>query len=164
MEKWIKGEHSPNGIDWFDYHAVLVEPNLEEAAERIKRENPGLVFRNLYIENADAITIERLKKIFEEELGFNVHLSEQDSKVGAEIEDWTEGGVDMIMWIHPFTAEEFKRHAESFDIDEAIDLNRQDPSYRNAFTYTRSVADFEKWAERLKNNIQTLVKLGLLCS
>lgn len=105
---------------------------------------------------------EELKKIFEEELRFCVHLSEQDGEIGAELEDWTEGGVDMIMWIHPFTAEEFERIAESFDVDEEIDIHRQDNSYRNAFSCRQSVTDFEKWEERLKDNIQTLKNLKLL--
>lgn len=108
------------------------------------------------------MTIEQLIAIFENDLNFRVHLSEQDGKTGAELEDWTDGGVDMILWIHPFTAEEFKRIAESFDIDETIDLHRQNISYRNAFTCRQSVIDFEKWEERLKSNIQKLKNLGLL--
>lgn len=108
------------------------------------------------------MTTDELKKIFEEELRFRVHLHEQDGKTGAELEDWTEGGVDMIMWIHPFTVEEFKQYVESFDIDEAIDLHRQDPSYRDAFPCRQSVTDFEKWEKRLKDNIQTLKNLKLL--
>ena len=108
------------------------------------------------------MTIDQLKAVFEKDLRFGVHLSKQDGKVGAEIEDWTEGGVDMIMWIHPFTAEEFKRIAESFDIDEAIDIHRQDPAYRNSFTCRQSVIDFEKWEWRLKDNIQTLENMWIL--
>jgi hypothetical protein len=86
-----------------------------------------------------------LTRIFEEELGFGVHLSEQDGVMGAELEDWTRGGVDMIMWIHPFTPKEFVDVAGSFDVDEQIDLHRQGESYRSAFTCRRSVEDFEEW-------------------
>ncbi len=102
------------------------------------------------------VAIEELTRVFEEELKFGVHLHEQDGVMGAELEDWTAGGVDMIMWIHPFTPEQFVEIAESFDVDEEIDVHRQAEDYRNAFTHRRSVEDFEQWEERLKNNIETL--------
>jgi hypothetical protein len=106
--------------------------------------------------------IEELTRIFEDELDFVVHLHEQDGVMGAELEDWTKGGVDMIMWVHPFTPEEFVNIAESFDVDEQIDTHRQAADYRNAFTHRRSVNDFEQWEKRLKENIDKLKEQGLV--
>jgi predicted nucleic-acid-binding Zn-ribbon protein len=111
---------------------------------------------------AAAMTPEQLKKVFEEHLNFAVHLHEQEGVMGAEVEDWTTGGVDMIAWLHPFTAEEFKEYVENFDVDEQIDLHRQAEDYRNAFTCRQSVNDFDHWEKRLKNSIQTLETLGLV--
>lgn len=52
------------------------------------------------------MTTENLKNFFEEK-DFNVHLTEQDGTQCAEIETWTNGGVNMILWLNPFTVEEF---------------------------------------------------------
>ncbi|MEZ3441556.1 hypothetical protein [Alistipes sp.] len=105
---------------------------------------------------------EELKRAFEEELDFSVNLVEQDGVIGAEVEGWTKGGVDMIAWLHPFTAEEFNRYVEDFDTDEQIDLYRQAEDYRNAFTCRQSVEDFDDWKKRLQDSVQELEILGLL--
>ena len=54
------------------------------------------------------MTTENLKNFFEEK-DFNVYLTEQDGNQCAEVETWTNGGVNMILWLNPFTVEEFKR-------------------------------------------------------
>ena len=79
------------------------------------------------------MTTENLKKFFEEK-DFNVHLIEQDGNQCAEVETWTNGGVNMILWLNPFTIEEFKQIVNDFDVDEEIELHRQGQDYRNAFT------------------------------
>ena len=61
--------------------------------------------------------IEKLKTFFEEN-GFNVSLHIQDNVQCAELEKWTFGGVDMIIWLNPFTPEEFKSYVNDFDIDQ----------------------------------------------
>ena len=61
----------------------------------------------------------KLKEFFEQQ-GFNVHLSKQDKVQCAEVEKWTDGGVDMIIWLNPFTVEEFKGYINDFDVDELI--------------------------------------------
>jgi chlorite dismutase len=109
-----------------------------------------------------SVAIEELTRVFEEELDFAVHLHEQDGVMGAELEDWTRGGVDMIMWIHPFTPEQFVEIAESFDVDEQIDVHRQAADYRSAFTHRQSVHDFEEWEQRLLGNIETLKNLEII--
>lgn len=90
-----------------------------------------------------------LKKFFEDN-GFNVFLYKQDEKQCAEIEAWTEGGVDMIINLMPFTLIEFLNYVNSFDIDEEITLHRQDKTYCNNFKISKSVTDFTDFHNQLK--------------
>jgi hypothetical protein len=99
---------------------------------------------------------EKLIKFFEEN-DFFVHLHEQDGVQCAELETWTEGGVNMIIWLNPFSEEEFEKYAYYFDIDEEIDLNRQDEAYRNDFTIRESVEDFLGFHNRLKDILSNLL-------
>lgn len=65
-----------------------------------------------------------------------------------EFEAWTNGGVDMSIpcWLNEGTIlEGFERYIEHFDIDNEIDIYRQDPHYKANFRITESVADFENW-------------------
>ncbi len=92
--------------------------------------------------------------------GFAVMLYEEKGVVcGAEIEDWTAGGVDMIHFIdlrgkdinNPDDwRDEVSDIAANFDVDEEIDLHRESERYRKAFTISASVHDFEAWEERLR--------------
>lgn len=102
--------------------------------------------------------INELKKFFEEK-EFNVHLIEQDGNQCAEIETWTDGGVNMIIWLNPFTVEEFEESVNNFDMYEQIDLHRQEQNYKNAFTIKDSVEDFEKYHNRLKTVLSELKQL-----
>ena len=88
---------------------------------------------------------------FFEEKNFSVNLFEQDNQQCAEIETWTSGGVDMIINLMPFTPDNFFKYVNDFDIDEEIDLNRQDKRYREVFTITNSVEDFNEFKKRLIN-------------
>ena len=99
---------------------------------------------------------EKLIKFFEEN-DFIVHLHEQDGVQCAELETWTEGGVNMIIWLNPFTEEEFEKYANYFDMDEEINLNRQDKAYRNDFTIRESVEDFLGFHNRLKDILSNLL-------
>lgn len=101
------------------------------------------------------MTTEKLKNFFEEN-GFNVHLAEQDNVQCAEVEKWTNGGVDMIIWLNPFTVEEFKSYVDDFDVDETIDSHRQDSRYRNDFTISQSLRDFTDFHNHLKKVAQKL--------
>lgn len=97
----------------------------------------------------------RLKDFFEAN-GFNVFLTKQDGNQCAEVENWTDGGVDMIIWLNPFTVEEFIKYVDDFDIDSEIETNRQDKTYVANFTITESVRDFESYHNNLK---ELVVKL-----
>ena len=89
----------------------------------------------------------KLQAFFEEN-EFIVHMEEGGES--AEIETWTKGGVNMIFDLDPFTAEEFKQRVADFDIDEEIDLHREDKRYKAAFTISQSVADFQAFKDYLE--------------
>lgn len=92
----------------------------------------------------------KLQDFFEEH-GFNVHLFKQDNKQCAEVEKWTDGGVDMIFSLMPFTKEQFIERVNDFDVDEEIDLHRQDKRYKDAFTIGESLEDFTNFHNDLKS-------------
>ena len=102
--------------------------------------------------------VEQLQEFFESE-GLLVHLYEQDGEQYAELETWTNGGVNMIINLQPFTIESFENYVNDFDIDEEIDLHRQGKSYKQAFTIRESVEDFEDYVETLNAILDKLKKL-----
>jgi hypothetical protein len=91
-----------------------------------------------------------LEEFFQQH-GFQVYLTDQDDVQCAEVESWTDGGVDMIIWLNPFTKEEFIQYVENFDIDEEITINRQNELYCDNFTIAESVKDFTTYHNGLKN-------------
>lgn len=100
----------------------------------------------------------RTKKLrgFFEENGFKVYLVNEATIKCAEIEKWTDRGVDMNIWLNPFTVNEFKRFVEDFNTDEEIDLHRQDERYKKEFTISQSLKDFTDFHTHLK---EVLLKL-----
>lgn len=107
---------------------------------------------------AKQLTEEKLQKFFEDN-GFNVSLSKEGKVQCAEIEKWTDGGVDMIFYLRPFSVKAFKECVDGFDMDEEIDLHRQDQRYKNAFTIAESVKDFTKFEKGLKKLMGKLFTL-----
>ena len=101
------------------------------------------------------LTTKKLKSFFEEN-DFNVHLCEQDGVQCAEVETWTEGGVNMIIWLNPFTIEEFEYYVNNFDVDGEIDLHREGKDYRNVFSIHDSLNDFDDFHDRLKDVLSKL--------
>lgn len=96
-----------------------------------------------------------LQKFFEDE-GFNVDIFEQDNQRCAEIEKWTDGGVDMIINLIPFTKEEFIDYVNDFDVDDLIDTYRQDVNYKKNFTISQSLKDFKKFHSDLKKVVKKI--------
>ena len=96
-----------------------------------------------------------LQKFFEDE-GFNVDIFEQDNQRCAEIEKWTDGGVDMIITLIPFTKEEFIDYVNDFDVDDLIDTYRQDVNYKKNFTISQSLKDFKKFHSDLKKVVKKM--------
>lgn len=73
-------------------------------------------------------------------------------KQGIEFETWTDGGVNMVHYFHASEGcyfKQFKERASYFDMDEEIDLHRQDERYRKDFKIRESVSDFESYQKYL---------------
>ena len=79
-----------------------------------------------------------------------------------ELETWTDGGVNMFIIIYKDNntdyLQQLKDYVENFDIDEEIDLHRQDERYKKAFTIRQSIQDFTDFIDDLKNIITLLEK------
>ena len=84
---------------------------------------------------------------------------------GYELDMQTIGGLNQIVFIdfrgtdkNPKDKNDFKElfleRINSIDIDEEIDLNRQNPLYKASFTIRESLEDIENWY----NNLLTLAK------
>jgi hypothetical protein len=88
------------------------------------------------------------------EANFNVY----EDKNELELEQWTKGGVDMIIYLdkNKDIIEQLEEYINNFDIDNEIDLYRQDKRYREAFKITESVKDFEQWINYIKTIINVL--------
>lgn len=97
----------------------------------------------------------KLQKFFEEE-DFQVHLFTQDKKQCAEIEKWTERGVDMIITLIPFNKNQFIKYVNDFDVDDEIDTLRKDEKYKNHFSITESLKDFTDFHNMLKDVAEKL--------
>ena len=94
-----------------------------------------------------------------EEAGFRLHPYDG----GVELETWTDGGVDMIINItddDPRSgADQLAYYVDTFDIDEEIDIHRQDPSYRANFRITQSVQDFNDYIDFIEQVVEDLMRL-----
>ena len=103
------------------------------------------------------ITTEQLKELFEQQ-DYNVFLTEQDGVQCAEVEKWTDGGVDMVIWLNPFSIKEFESYINDFDIDNEIMLHRQDKLYCANFTIKESLKDFNDFHKQLKKDLKEICK------
>jgi hypothetical protein len=95
------------------------------------------------------MNLENLIDFFESE-DFNVYLFEQDGEQCAEVETWTDGGVNMVFSLQPFCKKSFIDRVDDFEVDEEIDLHRQAQDYKDAFTISESVEDFTNFHNRMK--------------
>lgn len=103
------------------------------------------------------MTKKKLKDYFEEK-EFNVVLFKQDNMQCAEIEKWTNGGVDMCIVLMPFSVNRFVEYVDEFNVDEEIDLHRQDNRYKAVFTISQSLKDFTAFHNHLKKISKDLLK------
>jgi hypothetical protein len=83
---------------------------------------------------------------------FRTHTSDDE----LDLETWTDGGVNMFIHLQPITVEEFINQVDSFDIDEEIDLHREDKRYKNDFTIRQSLDDFTAFQNRLEEIVSEL--------
>jgi hypothetical protein len=100
--------------------------------------------------------------------GISIDEYKEDKKLcGYELNTYTEGGVNQIVFIDfrdtkkdPKKAKDFKElfveRINSIDIDEEIELNRQDKRYRDDFTLRESLDDFEAWKKSLLELAESL--------
>jgi len=100
-----------------------------------------------------------MKKIFDkiEAAGISIYEYKEKGKIcGYELNTYTDGGVNQIIFIDfrrtekdPKNESHFKAlfadRINSIDIDEEIEMNRQDKTYRAAFTLKDAVKDFKRW-------------------
>ena len=106
-----------------------------------------------------------MESIFEtlEQKGISVYRYKEGEKLcGYELNTYTDGGVNMIIFLD-FRGEEknvenedkfiekFLNYIKDFDVDEEVDLHRQSKDYKNAFTISQSVKDFKSWKKEMKN-------------
>lgn len=88
------------------------------------------------------------------------NISEGTNEI--ELESWTDGGVDMFITIdknsYNTLLEQLKEFVENFDIDEEIEIYRQDTDYRRNFTIRESINDFENWVDYIEECISKLEK------
>lgn len=87
---------------------------------------------------------------------FGVHKTDNT----IELETWTDGGVNMFVVLDDSESntlfEQFKSHVDDFDIDEQIDMHREDRSYKSNFTLRSSLEDFESYLNRLESITQEI--------
>lgn len=100
------------------------------------------------------ITEKKLIDFFEEE-GFQVYVE----KEFAEIEKWTDGGVDMVITLYPFSKEKFIEYVNDFNVDEQIDFYREGELYRKNFTVSQSLKDFRDFKKSLLLTCKNIKKL-----
>ena len=87
---------------------------------------------------------------------FNIN----ESAYELELESCTDGGVNMLIGIDKNSdnnlLEQLERFVENFDIDEEIDIHREDAYYRRKFTIKESIRDFENWVDYIEECISKL--------
>jgi len=105
-------------------------------------------------------TLQQILDIIEAK-GISIDNYEENGKLcGYELDTYTAGGVNQIIFLD-FRNEqqdaenvndfikEFNSYVRNIDIDEEIEINRQDKSYKDNFTLRQSLDDFEKWKSEL---------------
>lgn len=104
------------------------------------------------------MTIEKFVSIVES-FDFIVHeYKENDVLCGYDLETWTNGGVNMLLFIDcrscpevsiESVVEELASSINAFSVDEEIERHWQIKSYRDAFTIREALEDFEEYKTRL---------------
>lgn len=103
------------------------------------------------------ILTDKQKEILENYFG--VSITEYSNGNFLTLEQWTDGGVDMIIEIDMQEKDiitELEKYLDNFDIDEEIDLYRESKDYREIFTITESLKDFQDWLEYVQRCVQEL--------
>lgn len=85
---------------------------------------------------------------------FSMFFGYWESDNDVELETWTDGGVNMFaifdtLYFEQDWKEEFIKYVDNFDIDEEIELHRENEGYCNNFTIEESVEDFKEYKKWL---------------
>jgi uncharacterized UPF0160 family protein len=99
--------------------------------------------------------METLIKILEDN---NFDITPIDTN-GAEIVNWTDGGISMIANLTPFTKDSFIEYVETFNIDNEVDQHREDPIFKNCFSVKQSLKEFTDYHKMLVRVANKLKKL-----
>jgi len=111
-----------------------------------------------------------MKKIIDkiEKANISIHEYKEGKKLcGYELNTYTDGGLNQIVFIdfrdtdkNPKKATDFKElfleRVKSIDVDEEIELNRQNEGYRNAFTIRESLEDIDSWKKEMLELAESL--------
>lgn len=112
-------------------------------------------------------TTEQILDIIESK-GIGIYEYEEDGNLcGYELNTYTGGGVNQTIFLDfrdnskdPKNGKDFlsvfEDRVNDIDIEDEIEVNRQDKSYRNAFTLRESLNDFESWKEDLVELVNEL--------
>lgn len=96
----------------------------------------------------------RQREILEEQ--FNIY----EDNDGYELESWTDAGVNMFIDIEKNSGktlvEQLQEFIENFDMDEEIELERENSDYRRSFTIKESIRDIENWVDFIVDTINRL--------
>lgn len=92
---------------------------------------------------------------------------EDDKLCGYELNTYTDGGVNQIIFLdfresgdplNPADViDKFSEHIKDIDIDDEIEVNRQDKTYKATFSLSQSLEDFKGWKKGLKR-VKKLIK------
>ena len=89
------------------------------------------------------------------------NICENDEYI--ELEMWTDGGVDMLIYIEQDKFENvlsgIEQYINDFNINEEIDIHGLDENYKSNFTIKESLKDFECYIETLKSICKELESL-----
>ena len=105
----------------------------------------------------------KLQKVFDklEKRSISIDEYTKNNKLcGYELNTYTYGGVNMILFLdfrnsmlNPTNGDDFitmfKERINDIDIDEEIDLHRQEKLFRDCFSIKDSVKDFTNWKKDL---------------
>ena len=105
-----------------------------------------------------------------EDKGISIYNYEEDEKLcGYELNTYTDGGVNEIIFLDfrdegenaldpKQFIEKFENYINDFDIEEAIDMYRQDQNYKDNFSISESLIDFKNWKREMKEIIKEICK------
>lgn len=114
-------------------------------------------------------TLQQILDIIEAK-GISIDNYKENGKLcGYELDTYTAGGINQIIFLDFRNEEqdaenandfidEFNYYVRNIDIDEEIELNRQNQNYKDNFTLRQSLDDFEEWESELKEIAEELNK------